>query len=228
MTGRRLAPWWSRDGRTGRNPDSAGPTPDPACPVQDLRLLAVDLETTGLNPARDDVVAVGLVPVNGRDIDLSGARHVVVRPEAGRGVGHSATLHGLTDDDLAARADLREVLPEVLAALEGRVLLAHHAVIEVGFLTRACRRLLGEAPSFTVVDTVHLHRRVLRRGRAHGAVRDGELHLAAARAHVGLPPYPPHDAMTDALGCAELYLAQVAHLAGEGSLVLRQLTDRVR
>lgn len=207
---------------------TAHPPPRPGCPVVELPLLAVDLETTGLDPARDDVVAVGWIPVDGTVIDLSGARQAVVRPAGERGVGHSATLHGITDDDAASGSDLAQVLPQVLEALHGRVLLAHHAAIEVAFLARACRRLYGAAPDLRVVDTVRLQRRVLSRRRGLGHVRDDELRLAAARAHLGLPTYPAHDALTDALACAELYLAQLAHLGGEDGLRLRQVASRIR
>jgi len=43
----------------------------------------------------------------------------------------------------------------------------------------------------------------------------GALRLSTARAHVGLPRYAAHEALTDALACAELYLAQRAELEAE-------------
>ena len=57
-----------------------------------LRLLAVDLETTGLDPQRDEILSIGMVPVDGLSIVLSGARHMVVR--GARSVGQSAVVHG--------------------------------------------------------------------------------------------------------------------------------------
>lgn len=197
--------------------------PDRRTDVRDLALLAVDLETTGLDPTRHQVLAIGTVPVDGLTIDLAGARQDAVRPDGP--VGPSAALHGLTDDRLRDARPLEEVLPAVLGALHGRVLLAHHAPIEVGFLAAACRRLYGTAPSFTAVDTVGLQRRVLG-GRWHAAQPE-ELRLDAARDHFGLPRYRAHDALTDALACAELYLAQVARLAGGGRLPLSRIRRRL-
>lgn len=189
--------------------------------LTEVDLLAVDVETTGLDPARHEVVSIGCVPVRGLAIQLGGARRYAVRPADPAGVGQSATVHGITDDEAARARPLVELLPEVLAALEGRLLLAHHASIEVGFLTRACRALGVQPPELTVVDTVRLQRRVLRRGHAHGHVPEEELTLERARRHLGLPRYRSHDALGDALACAELYLAQVAALGGD--LSLRQL-----
>ena len=76
------------------------PLPDPATPVDDLALLAVDIETTGLDPRTDRLLSIGWIPVDGRAIVLAGGRRVVVRD--GREVGRSATVHGLTDDVLAS------------------------------------------------------------------------------------------------------------------------------
>lgn len=195
----------------------------PDVPVQELDLLAMDLETTGLDPSRHEILSIGTVPVRAGHVELGGAQVHLVRPAAAPGVGESATVHGITDDEAARAAPLAEVLPAVLNHLDGRILLAHHASIEVGFLTAGARACSLPVPDLTVVDTVRLHRRVLLHGRGHGHVADDELGLAAARRHLGLPYYAPHDALTDALACAELYLAQVAILSGDGDLTLRDL-----
>ncbi|MCK0110869.1 DNA polymerase III subunit epsilon [Ornithinimicrobium sp. F0845] len=195
----------------------------PDVPVRDLELVAVDLETTGLDPSSHEILSIGVVPVRRGVIELGGARQYAVRPSGPTGVGSSATVHGITDDEAAAAAPLAEILPQLLTDLEGRVLLAHHATIETGFLAAACRATSHEVPALTVVDTVRLQRRVLQRGRTRGHVADEELSLAAARRHFGLPRYRSHDALTDALACAELYLAQVAVLAGDHDLTLRAL-----
>lgn len=190
----------------------SAPFVGPGTRLDELPLLALDVETTGLDVERDRVLAVGWVPVDGRSIDLSGAgrRVLGVRME----VGQSATVHGLTDDAIA-RGDVPvTVLAEILRVLRGRVLLAHHAAIEIGFLDAACRRVWG-APFVTpAVDTLALQRRVLAgRLEAHPELHPGELRLWAARERYGLPRYRAHEPLTDALACAELYLAQTSELS---------------
>lgn len=190
----------------------SAPFPDPSTPLDEVPLLALDVETTGLDVDEDRVIAVGWVPVDGVSIDLSGAqRHILATR---RQVGESATVHGLTDDVVAAGEIPIHVLAEVLGALSGRVLLAHHASIEVGFLAAACRRVYGVPFVASSVDTLTLQRRVLTEGL--GARPDplpGALRLWAARERYGLPRYRAHEPLTDALACAELYLAQVAELS---------------
>jgi DNA polymerase-3 subunit epsilon len=185
------------------------PSPPRDTPLAELPLLAVDIETTGLDPSRDRVLSVGWVPVDGGRIDLGGAGGLVVS-DAGE-VGPSATVHGLTDDALSLGAPLADVVAALLRALSGRVLLAHFAQVETGFLGAACRELWGAGLPVEVVDTFELERRALG-GGWDAASQPGALRLWTARARHGLPVYRAHEALTDALACAELYLAQRAVL----------------
>jgi DNA polymerase III subunit epsilon len=193
---------------------------DPKTPLAELKLLAVDLETTGLNPARDQILSIGFVPVTGGRVDLAGAGQVLVRPSVE--VGDSATFHGLTDDALANALGLAEALDVVFTALAGRVLLAHHSAIETGFLGRACNTVHGFRPRFDAVDTMALQFQLLSQG-FDDEPPPGSLRLNAARSQYGLPRYAAHDALTDALACAELYLAQVAELEAIRPRTLRSV-----
>ncbi|MDN5564471.1 DNA polymerase III epsilon subunit [Luteococcus japonicus] len=191
------------------------PAPPPSTTADQLRLLAVDVETTGLDATTDRLLSIGFVPVDGSTIPLGGAGHHVVRSTAE--VGQSATVHGITDDALAAGVELEEALTRLLEALAGRVLLAHHAVIENDFLTRAMRQVWGQAVPLTCVDTMQLQHRLLSQG-FDDEPPPGSLRLWSARQQYGLPRYQAHEALTDALACAELYLAQVSELGWQTSL----------
>lgn len=205
------------------------PPPGPATRLEDLPLLAVDLETTGFDPRRDRVLSVGLVPVDGDRIVLGGAESMFLRPHGAPGddgVGQSATVHGITDDAVAAGVSAQTFVDRVLTALTGRVLLAHYTPIEADFLTALCAAAYGVRPPLIVVDTLELHRRVLGGGIDRGFAPDpapGALRLWGARERYGLPRYRAHDALVDALACAELYLAQVAELNTRGVTTLRDL-----
>ena len=197
-------------------------TPADDCPAAQLPLLSVDLETTGLSPERDRVLAIGWVPVTGDRIELAGARRVLVDHDD---PGDAVAIHGLTHDDLAQGLSLREALGQLDQALAGRALLAHHAPMDVGFL-EAARRSVGEASRvFPVVCTLRLERRLLTRGGE--GLPPGALRLWRARRRRGLPTVRAHDALGDALAAAELYLAQVAELEAAGRPVtLRELRLR--
>jgi len=199
------------------------PLPGLDTPLADLGLLAVDIETTGLDPRRDRVLSIGWLPVDGGRVVLGGAGLVVVHDV--EGVGQSATVHGLTDDELAGGVPIEDAVARLLAALSGRVLLAHFARIETEFLAAVCEKAWGAALPCVVVDTFELERRAVAGSWGSEPV-SGALRLWTARERRGLPVYRAHEALTDALACAELYLAQRAELEAqrpETALTLRQV-----
>lgn len=175
----------------------------------DGALLAVDVETTGLKPGVHQMVSIGWVPVNGRVIDLSGAEYFVL---AGASVGDSATIHGVTDDDVARHGVPAEtVLAAFERALEGRALLAHFAQMETGFIGQLHRDVRGvkwRLHEREVVDTMTMERRHMERMGTYP--RGEDLRLARVRQRYNLPAYGNHNALADAVSCAELYLALTA------------------
>ena len=197
--------------------------PSGRTPLAQLPVLAVDMETTGLDPRSDAILSIGWVPVDGLTILLGGAGHVLVSgAELGEaGVGQSATIHGLTDDRLSAGEPLAEAVGQLLRALRGRVLLAHHAGLETGFLDVACQHLWGVRPDVVAIDTMRLQQRIVAPGFDDEPRRE-DLRLWNARAWFGLPTAAAHDAVHDALSAAELYLAQVEQL-GLTEAQLRQV-----
>lgn len=212
------APAWWRERRRRRLAEQARDPavrrfleqapPEDRTPLGELRMLAVDLETTGLDPLREEILSIGYVPIEAGRLDLSGADELLVRP--GGDVGSSATIHGLTDDAVADGMAPAEALAVLLPLLAGRVLVAHHSALDVGFLQAAAKRCAGVAPPIASVCTLELERRDLERGRVHPA--EGALRLPECRRRHGLPEAPLHSALGDAIGCAELYLAQAAAL----------------
>lgn len=175
----------------------------------DGALLAVDVETTGLKPGVHQMVSIGWVPVNGRVIDLSGAEYYVL---AGAAVGNSATIHGVTDDDVARYGvDAATVLDAFLRAIEGRALLAHFAQMETGFIGQLHKDVRGtkwRLHEREVIDTMTMERRHMERMGTYP--RGEDLRLARVRQRYNLPEYGNHNALGDAIACAELYLAQTA------------------
>lgn len=197
----------------------APPLASPRAPAQSLEYLAVDLETTGLQPSNDRIVSIGYVPICEQRIHTSGARHLYVR--INRSVDQSATIHHIRDADLDGAFSEAEALAHLLDALQNRILLVHHAPMDVGFLNAACRRQYGTPLLARTVDTLDLARR--RRTRGEKEVQDGALRLHALRTAYRLPHYGAHDALTDALATAELFLAMLPAWAGDDPLPLRTL-----
>lgn len=191
-------------------------------PWREAEFLAVDLETTGLDPRKDAIVSIGWVPIIGGTVHLAQAGYSLVRADRPM-PGESAVVHGILDSHVEDAPPLEEVLPHFLAALRGRIPVAHHAPVEQGFLDTACRRLYGLPLRVPYVDTLALERR--RAARTGRETKSGEMRLKACRDRYGLPRYRGHHALADALACAELLLAQASHMDGKQEARLQDLLD---
>ena len=188
--------------------------PAPDTPIAEAPLVALDIETTGLDPRRHAIVSIGAVPFSLARIPLRQARYWLLKPYREL-TATSVTLHHITHQEVENAPDLVEVLPEVLGLLQGRLAVVHYRHIERGFIDAALQHRLGEGMRFPVIDTMSLEARLhrqspwarLRRwlGRPPVSIR-----LQASRDRYGLPSYQGHHALVDALATAELLQAQVA------------------
>ncbi|WPL15950.1 DNA polymerase III PolC-type [Thiorhodovibrio winogradskyi] len=198
----------------------AQPLPRARQEYRDTDYVALDFETTGLYPVKDQILSFGWVPIDGNRIRLDGAQHRMIKVDQAISA-ESAVIHQITDDQAARGEPLKEVLTDFLRVLGGRVLVAHHARIERGFLAAACRDFFGDEPLVRVVDTEALARRSLERRQQ--AYRPSDLRLHALAQSYNLPQMTAHNALSDALNTAQVFLAQIAYLDTGKSLRLQDL-----
>jgi DNA polymerase III subunit epsilon len=202
--------------RIGRPPPL--PAPDPRTPWREAEFCVLDVETTGLDLDRDDIVSYGAALVVHGRIPCGRVVYREVRPERPVSVG-ALTVHGLRTADLAAAPPIEDILDEVVDLLSGRVLVAHAAWVERAFLDRVLRprrHRVGRA----VVDTAAL----LRACRLTASGTGVEPNLEAAAGRLGLPVHTPHHALGDAFTTAQLFLALATRLERSGHpLTVRDL-----
>ncbi|PKF63053.1 DNA polymerase III subunit epsilon [Psychromonas sp. psych-6C06] len=186
-------------------------------------LLALDLEMTGINPKVDQIISIGLIPIINGQITLNQGKHKLIKIEGS--VGQSATIHGLVDADLKQAITIEEAMKWLLKEITGYVLVAHHAPLDMRFIEQAL--LKQSEPSnkkkcrLYAIDTLHIeHRRLLRK---QTTIKEGELRLANCRSRYNLPNYDAHNALVDALSCAELLMAQTNRMGGAETIKVSEL-----
>jgi DNA polymerase III subunit epsilon len=198
--------------------------PWPSPPWDQVVYWALDLETGGLDPRRDAILSVGMVPIRSGGVRLGEAFSTLVRPERADHIDPgSVRAHQLVPGDVSGAPGLSEVLARIDERIREGALLVHQAALDVAFLKRAYRRIGRRWPDPPVVDTVALLLGAAKRARLidPGAPdQEPDLNLLAARRRLGLPDYGQHDALTDAIATAELFLALRRALAAR---TLREL-----
>jgi len=183
--------------------------------IGETPLVALDLETSGLDPARSAILSIGLIPFDLQRIHLRARRYWVLRPPAGFS-GESIPYHHITHSDTAHAPDFSEVLPALLNHLAGHLPVVHYHPIERQFLGRAVQQRFKEPLRFPLIDTMDLEARRHRRGwrtrlRTIFGQTPTSIRLADSRTRYGLPLYEGHQAALDALATAELLQAQIQH-----------------
>lgn len=184
-------------------------------PWREVPYCVVDLETTGLNPGRDEIISYAAVPIDEGRIVLADIAQALVRP-AGPIARHTVPIHGIRPHDVAGSPSLEEVLDGLLAAMSGRVLVVHVDWVERGFLGAALRR-----------RHLHLREPVLDTARLAAARLPGvpdPVSLTWLARHLGLPVYGQHEALGDALTTAQVFLALVTRAERERPQTLGTLT----
>lgn len=182
-------------------------------PIESVQLLAMDVETTGLDARSHSIVSVGLLPFTLLRIQCQHAKYWVIQPSSELS-GKSVTFHRITHAEIAKAPAFEAVFEPLLDAMAGKVMVVHYRNIERPFLHQAFLKHLGEGLQFPVIDTMQLEARMHRQEPSwlERLLRRPQLsiRLADSRARYNLPMYHAHHALTDALATAELFQAQVA------------------
>lgn len=171
----------------------------------DGTFIVFDLETTGLNPASEEITEIAAVRVVEGEIRDSFQTYVnphkPIPPEI-------TELTGISDETVADAPDLDKAVPEFLKwAGEGQYpLVAHNAGFDMGFLRTACQRL-GIEREFTSIDTLEMSRLML----PH--MHKFKLNILAKELQVG--PFEHHRASEDAAVLGRIYVKLLKRLREE-------------
>ncbi|NOK63366.1 MAG: 3*-5* exonuclease [Chloroflexi bacterium AL-W] len=196
-------------------------------PWREVRYCALDIETTGLNPQQDTLVAIGLVEIVAGRVELGTHWYTLVQPPKDTPVvADSIRVHGILQRDLTHAATITQLLPALLERIRGQVLIVHVAAVDIQFLNRILQqhyriRLRGPAiDTARVAVTLH-HAERLHRGYDEALP---SLSLRTLSEKNNIPPVlPEHHALNDALTTAQLFLAQATRLEQHGATTLRGL-----
>lgn len=169
-----------------------------------MTFVAIDFETG--DPKRDSACAVALVRVE--DDYLVDAVSSLIRPP--RPIRQDFTqIHGITQAEAAMAQPFGEVWAGLLPVLQGATaLVAHNAPFDRSVLEACCQAAGLTPPSVAWEDTVALSR------KAWPTLPSHKLNVVSAHLGVALKH---HEALSDALACAEIYLrAQGKQLRRDG------------
>lgn len=169
----------------------------------DEEVVSVDCETTGLNPRKDDIVAIGAVKIKGGRILTSSAFNVRVKPRATL-AADSIKVHQIRKSDVADHGPIAGELPGFLEFVGNRPLIGYWIGFDVRMLNKEVFKMLNIKLQNPTIDVCDLYYE-----RKYGNAPPGtqiDLRFAAILDDLAIPPLQAHDALNDAISAAQMYL----------------------
>lgn len=168
-------------------------------PLGEQRLVVLDLETSGFDMKRDQLLSIGAVAIERGAIDL-GQQFECTLQRLDHKVSPSVLIHGLAPSQIAAGSEPAEALLAFMEFLGDSPLLAFHAGFDQRMLARALKQSLGYSLRHSFFDVAELAPLLCPQAKIpRGGLDDWTRYF-------GLQAQQRHHASADALVTAELAL----------------------
>jgi CBS domain-containing protein len=184
-----------------------------ATPLIALDAVVLDTETTGLDPAKANLIEIGAVRLRAGKIDEAGGYRRLVRPPQPVPV-QSTAIHGIDDAALADAPPFSSVRRELETYLGDALLIGHSIGFDLAILANEFRR---------AGSTFAKPRALCTRMLAEVAQRNlPGYSLEQVAAWLGIAPQERHSAVGDALTTAKVFTALVPKLRDRGIRTLAE------
>ncbi len=191
-------------------------TPHLNQPIHASRYVVVDVETSGLNTARDHLIAIGAVAVTHGRIQLNDSLEIVLQ-QTQASDKDNILIHGIGGTVQREGIPPADALLTFLEYLGKAPLIAFHVAFDQTMIKRALKQFLGLKFEHAWADLAYiapaLHPRIARRTRS----LDDWMGL------FDISNYARHSALADALATAELLLALQPLIAAQGVASFREM-----
>jgi DNA polymerase-3 subunit epsilon len=193
--------------------------------IEEVDYVAFDTELTGLDPKRDSIISIGAVRLRGGRVFPGKVFNRLVQPESELRAA-SVVVHELVHSDLEDAQRASDVLIDFFEFVGDSVLLGHFVHIDLGFTSRALKRIFGVRLWRAAVDTATLHDWLVdndpRFAAHHGGISiKKDLFSTATR--YGIAVNRAHDALFDAFVAAQLFQRFLGFLPASGVRTVKEL-----
>ena len=191
-------------------------------PIDQVRFVVLDSETTGLNPRTDRIVTIGAVAVQGGEIVIEDSFGALV--ELARN-SEAVTVHGVTRDESRGGLAEADALARFLDYLRDGVIVGHHIGHDVATFDAGYERHWSVSLSNRSLDTMDLTLHLERDGAFAGRPPIRHFSLDALCGMFGVIPHDRHTAAGDAFITAQVFLRLLRLASKLGRNTLGRLSE---
>ncbi len=182
-------------------------------PEFDDEMVVFDIETTGLSSRTCKIIEIGAVKVKGGEVidrmDIFVDPECPIPPEI-------TALTSITDEMVKGAPKEKEATEQFLSFAEGKMLIAHNAAFDIGFIRAASERC-GLKFDNTYLDTVGLSKFV------NPELKNHKLDTVAK--HYNLEDFHHHRASDDAEVLAKIFFRMVERMRADGIDTFSRMID---
>lgn len=169
-------------------------------PLDTVRWVVIDCETSGLDIARDRLLSAGAVAVGGDEVRLSDQFSALVRQET-PSAAENILIHGIGGDAQRGGRAVEEVIADLAEYVGEGVPVAFHAPFDAGILRRHGLELEREWVDLATLMPALFPARSLRQNT-----------LDPWLSEFDIPAHQRHDALGDAFASAQLLLVALKEM----------------
>lgn len=168
-------------------------------PLGSSRFVVVDVETSGLNLSKDNLIAIGAVAVINGQIDLADSFEVVLQQTVSSDKSN-ILIHGIGGETQAEGILPVEALLKFLEYLQQAPLVAFHVAFDETMLRRAIKQHLGFSFQHNWLDLAYVTPGLYPQHAQQFHSLDDWLN------YFHIQNYARHNALADALSTAQLFI----------------------
>lgn len=183
-------------------------------PLEEVRFVVFDTETTGLDPQADRILSIGAVSVRGNRIDVSEVFERFLIQEKFN--TETVEIHGILKTGEQQKITEEHAIEEFLGYLGNAIIVAHHAAFDVSMVNQALKRIKLPRLKNRVLDTGILYKKL-------NNVADQHYGLDFLCEAFKVPKHDRHTATGDAFITAQVFLKLLAQMKTERTVTLEDL-----
>jgi DNA polymerase-3 subunit alpha (Gram-positive type) len=185
--------------------------------ITDVTYVVFDLETTGFNPWKEDLLEIGAVKL--KDGQIIDEFKSLIRP--GREISAEIQkLTGITPEMVQDAPEPEPVIKSFLEFAAGAVLIAHNAEFDVGFMRVKCLQIFKKKIEPVYLDTLGLSRALWPDFKSH--------RLNTVAKELGIELLHHHRAVDDARCAAHIFLKALEKTGDRNFSELVELNSLVK
>ena len=190
--------------------------------IRRTNFVSIDLETTGLNQKKDEILAIGAVPINGTRIVACESYYTLLKPDKFR--IDTIRIHGLDPKKLESAPKFSEIAEDLYRMIKDRIIVGYAVEIDYKFLKMAFKNE-GYRLKNRTLDIIDLERAVCYILGERPVI---EMTLDNLAEKYGIKTPYRHNALADAFITAQIFQIQLLKSIKYGIKNIEKLLELIK